>query len=597
MKHVAKLFSIIFYIAIIVSAFNPTVAAYTDEEMETNNYRIVNTDDIHVTSEHDIGYNFTDFQRAMYNELRAFLASVANGETSSTILQVRVDIASFNWEKDTVYDNMMALIDDVNIWQALVSSCPYEFFWRGWVVGCSWSEIDLASNEYFYVTFSMLVSEEYRGENEYTVSAEAVASGKAAAATAKAIVAKYENVGDLEKLQGYIDEIAALATYGRQGDYGPHDNLVYVFDGNLNTTVACEGYAKAFKYLCDLSTFDKDIYCHIVFGEDHMWNVVEIDGNNYLLDASWYDTVDGHPYKEYFLAGGVSSDGGQTMMIKSHTGRTETRSYDASERDRHCAGYLVLSETDYHEHKYSEAWTSDGTQHWHECSCGDKIDVASHTSLKQSDACTQRTLCEVCDAPFGDLLPHVYDQQNITDEYLKVPASCTHRAEYYFSCKCGAKSTETFCYGDLQDHCYTVQNTNYTYLKSSATCTESAEYYYSCECGKTGTDFFSYGEPNSHSYDANGVCASCGDVIVVDKPTETPDVDDNCGNVGTDDDALDADNNKDDTPDIDVSPDLDDQIDAPSDNSSNNDKKGGLLDRFIKLLIELLIEFIKFLFT
>lgn len=553
MKHTAKLLFIVLTVAIVVIAFSFTIMAKTNGTVETPNFRIVNADDIVLNSEHEIGYNFNDFQRAMYNELRGFIKDVTNGETTSTILRVRVDISSFEWEKYTVTDNMSDLIDleTVDIWRSLVASCPFDFFWRGWVVGCSWSEVDDFLNaEYFEVEFSILVSEDYCGENIFSVSPEAIAAGRAAAKKAQEIVNKYQDSSDLEKLQSYIDEIAELTSYGRSGDYGANDNLVYVFDEDPQTTVACEGYAKAFKYLCDLSTFDKDIYCHIAAGENHMWNVVEIDGNNYLVDVTWYDTVDGHPYTEYFLAGGVSSSDGQTMTIKGHIGHTDTRSYDESERDRHCAGYLILSETRYHEHKYSDTWISDDTHHWHECSCGDKIDTSAHTSDENiSISCTQGAVCGVCAAEYGEPIPHAYDQQNLQ------------------------------------------------YLKDPATCTESAQYYYSCECGKTGTDFFSYGEPNSHSYDANGVCASCGDVIVVDKPTETPDVDDNCGNVGTDDDASDAEDNKDDTPDIDVSPDLDDQIDAPSDNGSNNDTKGSLLDRFIELLIEFLIEFIKFLFA
>ena len=31
-----------------------------------------------------------------------------------------------------------------------------------------------------------------------------------------------------------------------------------------------------------------------------------------------------------------------------------------------------------HTHDYSTAWKSNAIQHWHECSCGDKTDVATH---------------------------------------------------------------------------------------------------------------------------------------------------------------------------------------------------------------------------
>ena len=38
-----------------------------------------------------------------------------------------------------------------------------------------------------------------------------------------------------------------------------------------------------------------------------------------------------------------------------------------------------------HTHSYSTAWSFDATQHWHECSCGDKSDVANHTGDPCSD--------------------------------------------------------------------------------------------------------------------------------------------------------------------------------------------------------------------
>ena len=41
---------------------------------------------------------------------------------------------------------------------------------------------------------------------------------------------------------------------------------------------------------------------------------------------------------------------------------------------------------DNHTHSYSTTWSSNATQHWHECSCGEKTDVANHTF--SGDICT-----------------------------------------------------------------------------------------------------------------------------------------------------------------------------------------------------------------
>ena len=78
--------------------------------------------------------------------------------------------------------------------------------------------------------------------------------------------------------------------------YGDPWQLIYVFDDDENTNVVCEGYSKAFQYLCDLSTFQSDkIRCYTVSGTmsggtgagNHMWNIVTMDdGKNYLVDVT-----------------------------------------------------------------------------------------------------------------------------------------------------------------------------------------------------------------------------------------------------------------------------------------------------------------------
>ena len=61
--------------------------------------------------------------------------------------------------------------------------------------------------------------------------------------------------------------------------------------------MVCEGYAKAFQYLCDLSAFN-DAVCYTVTGTmsggtgagSHMWNIVTLEGENYLVDVTNSDS-------------------------------------------------------------------------------------------------------------------------------------------------------------------------------------------------------------------------------------------------------------------------------------------------------------------
>jgi hypothetical protein len=84
--------------------------------------------------------------------------------------------------------------------------------------------------------------------------------------------------------------------------------LIWAFDEDPKTNIICEGYAKAFQYLCDLSDFKSGIQCHIVTGKVeqeygsglHMWNAITMgDGKNYHVDITFVDT--GLP--EAFLCG------------------------------------------------------------------------------------------------------------------------------------------------------------------------------------------------------------------------------------------------------------------------------------------------------
>lgn len=43
-------------------------------------------------------------------------------------------------------------------------------------------------------------------------------------------------------------------------------------------------------------------------------------------------------------------------------------------------------------------------------------------------------------------------------------------------------------------HAFTVKKAEEKYLHSEATCKKKAEYYFSCECGAIGTETFEYGQ-------------------------------------------------------------------------------------------------------
>ena len=95
---------------------------------------------------------------------------------------------------------------------------------------------------------------------------------------------------------------------------------------------------------------------------------------------------------------------------------------------------------------------------------------------------------------------HEFAIETFLDEYLAAPATCTEKARYYYSCKCGEKDTITFEYGEPNGHTFNQRVTTSKYRAANATCTEAAKYYYSCKCGEKGATVFSYGSANGHRF-------------------------------------------------------------------------------------------------
>ena len=93
---------------------------------------------------------------------------------------------------------------------------------------------------------------------------------------------------------------------------------------------------------------------------------------------------------------------------------------------------------------------------------------------------------------------HTYDKQVVSESYLKASATCDGKAEYYYSCACGEKGTETFESGEALGHNYGswTSNGNGTHTR---TCTIDATHTVTENCnGGTAT------------CTAKAVCKDCG---------------------------------------------------------------------------------------
>ena len=178
-----------------------------------------------------------------------------------------------------------------------------------------------------------------------------------------------------------------------------------------------------------------------------------------------------------------------------------------------------------HTHTYSTAWSTDETNHWHECTCGDKKDVAAHTPGAAATETTPQT-CTICGYVIKAALGHThnFNQKNTSETYLKSAATCTKKAVYYYSCTCGEKGTETFESGETAPHSYSTEwssdETNHWH--KCANCDAVADkaahrYDNACDttcndCGKTREITHSYSEVwSSDETNHWHECSVCGD--------------------------------------------------------------------------------------
>ncbi|MBR7190168.1 MAG: hypothetical protein IKD63_03545, partial [Oscillospiraceae bacterium] len=282
----------------------------------------------------------------LYTALKSRVAEVAAGNRTSTVFTVDLSaltidgtpVDEIRWTAadlgvsalyadgsiteetwDALHERLPLDID--SLLRTLLADCPFDLYWydktvstrmTGYRVAYDGCAVSVVGQYGFYFPVASGYS-----AGEYTVDPEPVRSAQTAAANARAIVEQSEGLSDLQKLQAYKNRICELVSYNSSAPgssaYGDPWELIWVFDGIRSTNVVCEGYSKAFQYLCDLSSFSGGAECISVTGTMnggtgaglHMWNIVRMgNGKSYLADVtnsdSWTLGSDG---SSLFLSG------------------------------------------------------------------------------------------------------------------------------------------------------------------------------------------------------------------------------------------------------------------------------------------------------
>jgi len=269
-------------------------------------------------------------ERKIYGELKAAVKEIAEGKRSSTIIPVRTELGIVPWDTDKegeelqkeISEKVKEQIDVAKIVNCLMVDCPYEMYWFDKTQGYIFPDGVIKRGQTISIenpSFRFCVAQNYAGKREtdgtcYTVDTKKISKIPGAVKNAQQIVQKHAGKSDYAKLTAYKDAICDLTDYNYDaadgsytGGYGDPWQMIYVFDNDPNTKVVCEGYSKAFQYLCDQS----GLTCYTVTGYmnggtgagAHMWNIVTLGGKNYLADVTNSDEGSIGWEGDLFLAG------------------------------------------------------------------------------------------------------------------------------------------------------------------------------------------------------------------------------------------------------------------------------------------------------
>ena len=319
--------------------------------------------------------SLSGLNRKLYDALVPMIKEVANGSRTSTKLTIDDAAAGLSdswWTAEqlgvSLSDGNLGKIllakegfDQTKIMQALLADCPYELYWFDKVtggMGWSFNKTFKTENNVKYarltgLTANMVVAVSYSKADKvgtYEVS-DLPQRVSAAVDGINSVIAENRDKDDLSKLRAYANAICSRVAYNRDAasnantPYGDPWQLVYIFDGDAATNVVCEGYSKAFKYLCDLSDFDGDVYVELMNGTipagNHMWNAVQMpDGRCYLVDLTNSDGGDACNEKYFLKACKDQTASGFTCGTLTYTYNNKTLALFSGD-------WLTMSGTDY----------------------------------------------------------------------------------------------------------------------------------------------------------------------------------------------------------------------------------------------------------
>lgn len=104
---------------------------------------------------------------------------------------------------------------------------------------------------------------------------------------------------------------------------------------------------------------------------------------------------------------------------------------------------IILPITLHHDHEFGTELSSNETQHWLECDCGEKKDVENHEAKATYSHNDTHHWKDCVDCGYDlTIAQHAYDQEIAEEAYFKEESSTT--VTFFKTCVCGKVGTDTF---------------------------------------------------------------------------------------------------------------------------------------------------------
>ncbi len=451
------------------------------------------------------GAQLDDFSKKIYDDIvEAYVTDKKSGPITVSFSEpVEFITTLINDELDDNDPEYVAVKEFLNAAHlralyALLYDYPQQFWFKS-----AWQNYSIQFSYVSKNVYKGTISAMIFGPVEITTGASSkIAAFDNAVNNAKNIIeAKFgANATRQEKLKIIHDYICNETNYGQPNNPAAHTAGAFFLN---ECDVVCEGYAKAFKILCD--RFGIPCACISGYaGEAHMWNYVQMDdGKWYLVDVTW-DDQDNRIYDTYFLAHKSKKVFNGKVLSEE---RTEEPLIDYFK-------YPVLSATAYkpHSHSYSAVVTSPSCTNQgyttYVCTCGDYylgnyVSAKGHTIIKvaaKAPTCTSGgykayEYCNACAYTTYTTVPakgHSYTSS--------VTKAATHLSDGVMTYRCTCGDSYTNSIPKINEHSYVVSQV------VDAGCTVGGYSVYVCACGSTYNG--NYTNDLGHVF-KDGICRRC----------------------------------------------------------------------------------------